>query len=1677
MRRKNLWLRLSSCTMAALIATTSVVPAAAAEVDFQDEAFVDGEETDQAEVPEETAEVTGEGETAIDEAAPEEAETATSEEVDLATEENAAPAEEVTENQTEEAGEAEFAVEDVFSHNEEETSQETDATEPANEAETTGNAFGTAGTTLEKGTYTLKASLMKGNDPASASMAGSCIAGDATMVVAEDGSATVTVPIQAVSVYGMTGNAEQWKIYKGDLKTETVDASFTNDENGKVNSITFTIPDKSLDGVYVNMYIDLMQTTQDAFLKLDYANAQAVKPAVDTTALEETIAKADALVETSYTKASWDGNKDAIETAKTAAKEALGKKESQEAVDAANTALTDAISKLVKAGNQTSLKKVLEQAKSLDENDYTEKTWTLLKTAIDKADVAIENRETSRNLSSARSALNTYISNLKLKYDPTDLEKVIAEAEALKEEDYTEESWKEANLAKAINSAKSAIAAREDKDGIRNSIKNVQDAMDKLVANGVLVGRGDFAKKLTPGTYSLPIELLNGSKATETNQYTSTSYMTAYLSMAAGCFTDKATLVIHEDGSATLTTGLTSIEAMGLTGAASDWTIYENTQDYLDGTANSSKGARYKARVDKTAVLGGKRKPSVISFTIPDLKQNVVATRMYIEVMKTGQDACIGLDWANITKVSDNTSATSPVDREYVVKADTLTQLKEMKDGVTVKLDEDVTLTNDLTVKGGTIDLNGHTLDVSSNILVTKGDVTVIDSSDAKNGKIASGKYNDGSETSTSISVQKGTFKAEGITIDGQIGNRLYTNGQYTLNSLPAISVILDSCTLTNTTGASDTKNIYFENLENGLTLTVNGCTLDNGILIRSNKQTTINIANCTITNGAVQITGASSASVTETKASQASTIGADEMTIKKDEFGGLTIMGSGDVELEDVTSVATSYGSALTFSGSGNIVVKSGVYRNDNGYAVSANGYKMMIEGGYFLGKTGVVNGAYDTPGGKVLGEVKEGEYAGYQTVVDGTKDEVNDSVATIYNADGSVARQIGKDNIRYALNYTDSDQILKLNTDIEVNSLTFFKNCTLDLNGHVLKLDEALYGKNGTCRIVDSSAEKTGKYISAAYVYVGQNERSVLILDDISCEGLMLQGMSTGSIYISNGTKVSGVFALDAVLANGKEYVQDSEWTIAETDYDGNAVDAKALLENAIRTSQYTITEIGNRTFKVTANEVGKAMRAFEALDASAYTKTSYAAAKAVYDEIDGSADEDIQGEVVAQKAKELNDAIANLQAPATEASVNALKSAITAAKKLKSTDYTAASFKTYTAAITAAEKVLEGEELSETEVTEATKALTAAKAKLIKMQAQTITISANNSNGVISKKYGDKAFSLGAKAKTGLTYKSSNTKIATVDSKGNVTIKAAGTVTITIAAKATENYNAATRTVTVKIAKVAQAQSITVSVKNSNGVISRKYGDKAFSLGAKAKTGLTYKSSNTKVATVDSKGNVTIKAAGTATITITAKATQDYKAATRTVTVKVAKVQKAQSITVSVKNSNGVISRKYGDKAFSLGAKAKTGLTYKSSNTKIATVDGKGNVTIKAPGTVKITITAKASGDYKTAAKTLTVKIAKKNATIKTKTSAKTIKYATLKKKAQVFTLGVSVNSKGALTYKKLFGSSAITVNSKNGKLTVKKGLKKGTYKVKVQIKSAAKGNYNAGSKTVTVTVKVK
>ena len=115
---------------------------------------------------------------------------------------------------------------------------------------------------------------------------------------------------------------------------------------------------------------------------------------------------------------------------------------------------------------------------------------------------------------------------------------------------------------------------------------------------------------------------------------------------------------------------------------------------------------------------------------------------------------------------------------------------------------------------------------------------------------------------------------------------------------------------------------------------------------------------------------------------------------------------------------------------------------------------------------------------------------------------------------------------------------------------------------------------------------------------------------------------------------------------------------------------------------------------------------------------------------------------------------------------------------------------------------------------------------------------------------------------------------------------------------------------------------------------------------------------------------------------------------------------------------------------------------------------------------------------SGDYEGAVtKSFTIKKALNPLTVKV--GKPVVKYSSLKKKNQTITVKKAFTvskAQGKVTYKKSSGNKKIVISSA-GKITVKKGLKKGKYKVKVIVKAAGNSNYKAGSKTVTLTITVK
>ena len=105
-----------------------------------------------------------------------------------------------------------------------------------------------------------------------------------------------------------------------------------------------------------------------------------------------------------------------------------------------------------------------------------------------------------------------------------------------------------------------------------------------------------------------------------------------------------------------------------------------------------------------------------------------------------------------------------------------------------------------------------------------------------------------------------------------------------------------------------------------------------------------------------------------------------------------------------------------------------------------------------------------------------------------------------------------------------------------------------------------------------------------------------------------------------------------------------------------------------------------------------------------------------------------------------------------------------------------------------------------------------------------------------------------------------------------------------------------------------------------------------------------------------------------------------------------------------------------------------------------------------------------------------------VSKKANTLKIKSGKKyKVKYSKLRKKSKTiaYTGVISFTSKGqgTLTFTKKSGNKKITI-SKSGKVTVKKKLKRGTYKIKVKVMATGNATYKAsGWKTVTFKIKVK
>lgn len=197
---------------------------------------------------------------------------------------------------------------------------------------------------------------------------------------------------------------------------------------------------------------------------------------------------------------------------------------------------------------------------------------------------------------------------------------------------------------------------------------------------------------------------------------------------------------------------------------------------------------------------------------------------------------------------------------------------------------------------------------------------------------------------------------------------------------------------------------------------------------------------------------------------------------------------------------------------------------------------------------------------------------------------------------------------------------------------------------------------------------------------------------------------------------------------------------------------------------------------------------------------------------------------------------------------------------------------------------------------------------------------------------------------------SWTSSKKSVATVDKNGKITAtskEGTAVITVTLASGKTAKV-----TVTVKMIRTTKLTKVPKTLSLTTG---KKYTLKPVVTPSNSQEKVTYKSSNTKIATVSSTGVITAKKVGKVTITVQS----GKQKATVTLTVKKAPALKAIKNVPPKKTITKGKTYTLKPQLYPSGAIAK--ITYTSSNKSVATVDSKGKITAKKKGTAVITVKA--------------------------------------------------------------------------------------------------------------------
>lgn len=321
--------------------------------------------------------------------------------------------------------------------------------------------------------------------------------------------------------------------------------------------------------------------------------------------------------------------------------------------------LVEAVSALEVKGDKSALNDLLAEAEEKEETAYTPSSWKVFSEKVDLAkQVQLDSEASTAEVTKAVEELTNGMNGLVERADTAELNNLIQEAELIKNNGYTEDSWNQ--LQTAIQEAKALLAnADASQNEVNNQTAALQQSMDSLKKDGEL-----DKNNLEDGVYSIYGEMVKVNRKD--------------FSMSNDAINHTVKLTV-ENGQYYLTMDFKGLSYLNKFGYLAELAYYDNGFVYdqygeINGTLIAAEVLSTQKNADGTDVMDefnqtggsyeGKLYPDQVKFPLVSDALNdedgCVPLQVFVPVMEDisagsgTQNVLLKLDWSTLKETTED---------------------------------------------------------------------------------------------------------------------------------------------------------------------------------------------------------------------------------------------------------------------------------------------------------------------------------------------------------------------------------------------------------------------------------------------------------------------------------------------------------------------------------------------------------------------------------------------------------------------------------------------------------------------------------------------------------------------------------------------------------------------------------------------------------------------------------------------------------------------------------------------------------------------------------------------------------------------------------------------------------------------------------------------------------------